>query len=79
MLDGAPIFEPEVFRKEIHCVEESSCEIVKTFRCPQQTFCAPIMIRRLGNLPPVVTPYPGAEVRICKGGSFAFFENGSVE
>jgi len=42
-LDGArgkkqvwrPMFEPEVFRKKIHCIEESTCDIVETFRPPQ--------------------------------------------
>jgi len=35
---GAPIFEPEFFRKEIYCNEESTFEIVGTFRPYQQTF-----------------------------------------
>ena len=34
------MFEPEVFRKEIYCIEESTCDIVGTFRRPQQTFGA---------------------------------------
>ena len=46
---GAPIFEPEVFRKQIHCIEESTCDIVGTFRRSPQSFGAPIVIRRLGN------------------------------
>ena len=33
-----PIFEPEFFRKEIYCNEESTFEIVGTFRPYQQTF-----------------------------------------
>jgi len=24
---GAPMFEHEVFRKQIHCIEESTCEL----------------------------------------------------
>jgi len=24
---GAPMFEPEIFRKHIHCIEESTCEL----------------------------------------------------
>jgi len=30
----APMFEPEVFRNQIYCVEESTCDIVGTFRLP---------------------------------------------
>ena len=37
---GAPVFEPDVFRKQMYCIEESSCEIVATFRVP-------IVIQRL--------------------------------
>jgi len=29
---GAPIFETEVFRKQMYCIEESTCNIVGTFR-----------------------------------------------
>jgi len=35
------MFEPEVFQKEIYCIEESNCEIVVTFRRPQKTFDPP--------------------------------------
>jgi len=31
---GAPVFEPEAFRKQIHCVEKSSWNTVGTFRHP---------------------------------------------
>jgi len=27
---GAPMFEPEVFREQIYCIEESVCDIVGT-------------------------------------------------
>jgi len=53
---GAPMFKPDVFRKEISCTEESTCEIVGTFRRSQQTFGTPIMIRHPGNCVPIVTP-----------------------
>jgi len=35
---GAPMFEAEVFRKQIHYTEESTCDIVVvgTFRRPPQ-------------------------------------------
>jgi len=32
---GAPMFEPEVFRREMHCIEERTCDNVGTFRRPQ--------------------------------------------
>jgi len=28
------MFEPEVFRKQMYCIEESTCDIVGTFRRP---------------------------------------------
>ena len=31
---GAPMFEPEVFRKQMFCIEESICDICVTFRRP---------------------------------------------
>ena len=47
-LDGArgkkqvlrPMFEPEVFRKQMCCVDERTCDIVGTFRGPPQWFGA---------------------------------------
>jgi len=29
---GTPVFEPEVFRKQMYCIEESTCDNVGTFR-----------------------------------------------
>jgi len=40
---GAPMFEPEVFRKRMYCVEESICDIDGTLWRP------PAVIRRPGN------------------------------
>jgi len=31
---GAPAFEPDVFRKQMYCIEESTCDIVRTFWPP---------------------------------------------
>jgi len=31
---GAPIFEPKVFRKQMYSIEESTCDMVRTFRLP---------------------------------------------
>jgi len=39
---GTPMFEPEVFRKQIYFIKESTCDIVGTFR-------RPIVIRRPEN------------------------------
>jgi len=57
----APMFKPEVFRKQMYCIEEGTCDIVGTFRRPPQSFNppvigAPIVIRRPGNCAPLVTP-----------------------
>jgi len=60
----APMFEPEVFRKQLYWIEESTCDIVGTFRCslsrtphsdsvPPQWFGTPIVIRRPGNCAPL--------------------------
>ena len=48
---GAPMLEPEAFRKQMYCIEESACDIV--------TFWSPAVIRHQGNcapLSPLVTP-----------------------
>jgi len=34
------MFEPEVFRKQMYGIEESTCDIVGIFRRPSQSFCA---------------------------------------
>jgi len=33
---GAPMFEPEVFQKQIYCIEENACDIAETFHRPAQ-------------------------------------------
>jgi len=38
---GAPMFEPEIFRKQMYCIEESICDIVGAFRRPLQSFSVP--------------------------------------
>jgi len=56
---AAPKFEPEVFRKQMYCIEASTCDIVGTFRQSLRLFGAPIVIRRPKNcspLAPLVTP-----------------------
>jgi len=37
---GAPMFATEVFRKQMYCIEECTCDIVGTFRHPE-SFGAP--------------------------------------
>ena len=44
-------FEPEVFQKQIYCIEESSCQIVGTFRRPHsnsspEELCPPCPLLR---------------------------------
>jgi len=50
------MFEPELLRKQIHCIEESTCDIFGIFR-------------RLGNCAPLVTPLtiPKQPLQIAKG------------
>jgi len=38
------MFEPEVFRKQICCIEESTCDIVGTFRRPRSHSAPPAVI-----------------------------------
>jgi len=40
------MFEPELFRQQMYCIEENTCDIVGTFRRPGH--CAPLF--------PLVTP-----------------------
>jgi len=49
---GTPMFEPEVFRKQMYCFGESTCDIVVTFRRPRSD-SAP---GELFPLSPLVTP-----------------------
>jgi len=35
---GAPMFEPEIFWNQMYCMEESTCDIVGTFRRPRKRF-----------------------------------------
>jgi len=37
---GSPMFKPEVFQKQMHCTEESTCDIVGTFWHLPQRFDA---------------------------------------
>jgi len=38
---GAPMFETEVFRKQMYCIEESTYDNVGTFWRPPQPFGVP--------------------------------------
>ena len=56
---GAPMVESEFFRRQIYCIEESTCDIVGTFRRLQQWFSAPKGNWRPKNcapLPPSLRP-----------------------
>jgi len=50
------MFEFEVFRKQMHCIEENTYDIVWTFWCPRSHSALPVVIRRLGNYAPLATP-----------------------
>ena len=39
----------EIFRKQMYCIEGSTCDIVGNFRHPPQSFGAPIVIQRPAN------------------------------
>jgi len=44
-LFGAPILEPDVFPKQMYCIEENTCDIVETLRRPEH--CAPLLRLRM--------------------------------
>jgi len=48
------MFEPEVFRKQMYCIEESTYDIVGSFRRPGD--CAPL---------PLVTPLKLTDTFFC--------------
>jgi len=52
-------FEPKVFRKQMCCIEESTCDIVKTFR-------RPLRIRQPGHCGPSPTPYGPGGIKTVK-------------
>jgi len=62
-----PIFEPEVFRKQMYCIEECVCDIVGIFWLPRnhsaplQYSSAPRVIRRPGNCTPLSLRYAPAD------------------
>jgi len=54
------------FRKQICCIDESTCDIVRTFWRPPQWFGTPIVIQRLGScapLAPLVTTLKKTYIR----------------
>jgi len=50
---GATMVEFEVFRKQMYCIEESTCDLVLTFRRPRSHSALPVVIRRPGNSAPL--------------------------
>jgi len=42
---GSPMFEPELFRKQFHCIEESTCDMCGTFRQPHSDSAPPPSLR----------------------------------
>jgi len=63
----AHIFEPEVFRKQMYCIEECTCDIVRIFWRPSnhsahpQYFSVLRVIRRPGNCAPLPLRYAPAD------------------
>jgi len=66
-LDGArgkkqvwrPVFQPEIFRNQMYCLEEITCDIVGTLRRPRSHSAAPQRYGARGIVPPlphVLTP-----------------------
>ena len=47
------MFQFEVFRKQMFCIEESTCDIDRNFRRPPWRFGAPILIWGPGNCVPL--------------------------
>jgi len=67
---GAPMFETEVFRKQMNYIGKSTCDIVGTFPRPPQSFSASIVIRGPENrVPPAPVRNLGIDsegsVKIC--------------
>ena len=52
---GAPMLESEVFRKQMHCIEESTCDIVGTFQRDPQWFGALTVTQHPRNCAPLAT------------------------
>ena len=73
---GACMFKPVVFRKQVCCIEESTCDIVGTFRRPHQRFGVLVVIRRPGNYAPpsgVANPKFGGGQKILRGAKMLDF------
>jgi len=69
----------EIFRKQMYCIEGSTCDIVGNFRHPPQSFGAPIVIQRPANCsllaPPSLRPCNSiiAKLRPTKEANQSFF------
>ena len=69
---GALMFEPELFQKQIYSIEESTCDIAGTFRCPR-------VIWRPGHctppFPPSLCPWFFIIKKVLKAPLLAFYSN----
>jgi len=65
---GAPMFEPKVFRKQMYCIEESTCDIVGPFRRPHVNSAPPCWFSARGIVPPLIKPLPHVFIN-CKAAS----------
>jgi len=62
----APMVEPEVFRKQLHCIEKSTCDIFGTFRRPPAVIRRPHSDSHQGNCARLVPPcYAPVRVRLA--------------
>jgi len=65
----SPPCSKQIFRKQMHCVEESTCDIVVTFRLPLPLFRAPAVFQHPHSdsapveLCPLVTPLLPSKVQ----------------
>jgi len=68
---GAPMFEPEVFRKQMYCIEKSTCDIVRTFRLPRSDLAPSWWFCALGIVPPI-SPFvpPLFSTTVCRAERF---------
>jgi len=69
---GAPMFEAEVFRKQIYCIEESTCDTVGTFWRPHSNL-APGELRLLA--PPCYAPARLVVLKSCLVPKWIYLNN----
>jgi len=64
---GVPMFEPEVLRKQMYCIEESTCDIIGTFQRPCSHSAPLAVIQRphsYSQAEELCPPYPLVTCRV---------------